>query len=100
MGCHFLLQGISPTQGPNPGLLHHKQILYCLSHQGSPTDIFFSIVLDICKGLTNKRLEQEMATHSSVPGWRIPWIEQAGGLQTMGSPRVRGEGVGASEQKA
>ena len=37
-GCHFLLQGISPTQGSNPGLLHYRQILYLLSHQGSPLD--------------------------------------------------------------
>ena len=28
--------GIFPTQGLNPGLLHCRQILYCLSHQGSP----------------------------------------------------------------
>ena len=35
MGCHFVLQGIFPTQGWNPGLLHFRQILYCLSHQGS-----------------------------------------------------------------
>ena len=34
-GCHSHLQGISPTQGSNPGLLHCSQILY-LSHQGSP----------------------------------------------------------------
>ena len=33
-GCHALLQGIFPTQGPNPGLLHCRQILYHLSHQG------------------------------------------------------------------
>ena len=36
VGCHFLLQGIFPTQGSNPGLLHCRQILYCLSHQRSP----------------------------------------------------------------
>ena len=35
VGCHFLLQGIFPTQGLNPGLLHCRQMLYCLSHQGS-----------------------------------------------------------------
>ena len=35
-GCHSLLQGIFPTQGSNPGLLHGRQILYCLSYQGSP----------------------------------------------------------------
>ena len=32
MDCHFLLQGIFPTQGLNPGLLHCRQTLYCLSH--------------------------------------------------------------------
>ena len=32
---HFLPQGIFPTQGSNLGLLHCRQILYCLSHQGS-----------------------------------------------------------------
>ena len=31
-----LLQGIFPTQGSNPGLQHHRQILYQLSHKGSP----------------------------------------------------------------
>ena len=36
VGSHSLLQGILPTQGSNPGLLHCKQILYHLSHQGSP----------------------------------------------------------------
>ena len=30
MGCHALLQGILPTQGWNPGLLHYRQILYHL----------------------------------------------------------------------
>ena len=36
VGCHALLQGIFPTQGLNPGLLHCRRILYRLSHQGSP----------------------------------------------------------------
>ena len=36
VGCHALLHGIFPTQGSNPGLPHCRQILYCLSHQGSP----------------------------------------------------------------
>ena len=34
-------------------------------------------------------LEKEMATHSSVLAWRIPWSEEPGGLQSMGSQRVR-----------
>ena len=36
MGSLYLLQGIFPTQGLNPGPLHCRQILYQLSHQGSP----------------------------------------------------------------
>ena len=35
VGSHFFFQGISSTQGLNPGLLHCRQILYHLSHQGS-----------------------------------------------------------------
>ena len=36
VGSRSLLQGIFPTQGSNPGLPHGRQILYHLSHQGSP----------------------------------------------------------------
>ena len=36
VGSHALLQGIFPNQGSNPGLLHWRWILYCLSPQGSP----------------------------------------------------------------
>ena len=34
-------------------------------------------------------LEEGMATHSSVFAWRIPWTEEPGGPQSMGSQRVR-----------
>ena len=34
-------------------------------------------------------LEKEMATHSSILAWKIPWTEEPGGLQSMGSQRVR-----------
>ena len=33
-------------------------------------------------------LEKEMATHSSILAWRIPWAEEPGGLQSTGSQRV------------
>ena len=33
-------------------------------------------------------LEKEMATHSSIPAWKIPWTEETGGLQSTGSQRV------------
>ena len=36
VGCHSLLQRLFPTQGSNPHLLHCRQILHHLSHQGSP----------------------------------------------------------------
>ena len=34
-------------------------------------------------------LEEGMAIHSSILAWRIPWIEEPGGLQSTGSHRVR-----------
>ena len=34
-------------------------------------------------------LEKETATHSSIHAWKIPWIEEPGGLRSMGSQRVR-----------
>ena len=34
-------------------------------------------------------LEKEMAAHSSILAWRIPWTEDPSRLQSMGSPRVR-----------
>ena len=33
-------------------------------------------------------LEKEMATHSSILAWKIPWTEDPGGLQSMGPQRV------------
>ena len=38
-------------------------------------------------------LDKEMATHSSILAWKIPWAEEPGGLQSMGLPRVRHEWV-------
>ena len=38
-------------------------------------------------------LEKEMATHSSILAWRIPWTEEPGGLQPIGSQRVRHDSV-------
>ena len=34
-------------------------------------------------------LEKEMATHSNILAWEIPWTEEPGELQSMGSQRVR-----------
>ena len=45
MGCHFLLQGIFPTQRSNLGVSHCRQMLYPLSHQGSPLIAEFRLKL-------------------------------------------------------
>ena len=36
-----------------------------------------------------KPLEKGMASYSSIQAWRIPWTEEPGGLQSLGSQRVR-----------
>ena len=36
-----------------------------------------------------RSLEKKIATHSSIFAWKIPWTEEPGGLQSMGSQRVR-----------
>ena len=38
---------------------------------------------------TGGEVEKEMATHSSILSWRIPWTEELGGLQSTGPQRVR-----------
>ena len=38
-------------------------------------------------------LAEEMATHSSILSWRIPWTEEPCGLQSMGSQRLRHDGA-------
>ena len=38
-------------------------------------------------------LEEGMATHSSILAWRIPWTEEPGGLQSIGSRRFRHDGA-------
>ena len=39
-------------------------------------------------------LKMGMATHSSILAWRIPWTEDSGGIQSMGSQRVGWQRVG------
>ena len=62
MGFLALLQGISPTQGSNPGLLHCRQILYWLSQQGSPT-------------LVKPNLQHlHHLLHVTLPSWRFSQV--------------------------
>ena len=52
----------------------------------------FDVAKEAIKGNTAKQgadpLKEEMATHSSILAWRIPWTEEPGGLQSMGLQRV------------
>ena len=64
VGCHLLLQGIFSTQRLNPHLLPWQAGSLPLSHQG---------------------MEKAMAPHSSTLAWKIPWTEERGRLQSMGS---------------
>ena len=78
MGCHFLLQSIFPTQGSNSGLLHCRQTLYRLSHQGSPR---WCIVLPIpwpcCTKLFQSCLTLCDSMDGNCPGSSVHGILQA-----------------------
>ena len=108
-GSLSLLQGIFPSQESTRGLLHCRRILYHLSYHGSPT-IEQASKLDYIRRIlggsdskestwdagdpysipgSGRSPGVEMATHSSILAWRIPWTEEYGGLQSMGSQRVR-----------
>ena len=56
VGSHALLQGIFPTCGSNPGLLHCRWILYHLSHQGSPR-ILEWVASSFSRGSSQPRIE-------------------------------------------
>ena len=75
VGSLSLLQGIFPTQGSNPGLLHSRHILYRLSHQGKPKNTGvggLSLLQGIFptqesnQGLLNCR---QILYHLSYQGW-------------------------------
>ena len=75
VGCHFLLQGIFLTQETNSGLPHCRQILYRLSYKGSPGTI---------RG-PGKFPGEGNGNPLQYFAWKIPWMEESGGLQSMGS---------------
>ena len=67
VGCHALLQGIFPTQGLNPGLLHCRWILYHLSHQESPWTLEW-VAYHFSKGSSQPRNETgSLALQNSLP---------------------------------
>ena len=85
VGSRSLLQGIFPSQGSNPGLLHCKQILYQLSHKGSPM---------FCKSTSNASAKSML---QSFPGGSVVknLLANAGDMSsTPGLGRCPGEGNG------
>ena len=101
MGCHFLLQGIFPTQGSNPGLPHCRQTLYHLSHQWSPRNINkssnkyqfssvqFSSVAQLCLTLCNP-MDCSMPVfpvHHQIPELAWTHVHQVSeAIQPLSSP--------------
>ena len=110
--------GIFPTQGSNLSLLHCRQILYHQSvPPGKPYSPNESLLISLpgwpradkddtgpwnFKNLNHRTenpksvqslrredpLEEAMAPHSSTLAWKVPWTEEPGRLQSMGSQRV------------
>ena len=81
VGCHALLQGIFPTQGSNPGLLHCRQILYHLSHQGNPaSSVQFSSVAQLCPTLCNPMdcIMPGFLVHHQLPELTQTHVHQVG----------------------
>ena len=68
-------------------LLLHKEILdFNLQRLVTMNFLEFFLFLDFY--LVWLQVEKEMATHSSILAWRIPWTKEPGGLLSMGSHRV------------
>ena len=92
-------RGSSQPRDGTLGLLHCRRILYCLSHQGDfPGDGSVVEPSRACLPVQEMQVrsldeedpwEEEMAPHPSILAWRIPWTEEPGGLQSVGSQRVR-----------
>ena len=58
VGSHALFRGIFPTQGSNLGLLHCRQIFYCLSYEGSPQDAIREGELEGVGGIAVSRVKR------------------------------------------
>jgi len=76
--------GIEPKSPVSPALQENS---LPLSHQGSKSTIL-QYKYPSQKRLSRKLMEKEIATHSSTLAWKIPWMEEPGGLQSMGLQKV------------
>ena len=66
---HSILQGIFPTQGSNLGLLHFRQIIYRLSHQGSPLNHYPILYLEYSVSGSWETLLERMGNRMRKFGW-------------------------------
>ena len=80
--CHFLLQGIFPTQGSNPGLQHCRQTLYCLNQGSQGAGINKGLIWET-QGMCNLRDVTRMQKPHSVSGHPLH-REKAGGGESRG----------------
>ena len=86
VGSLSLLQGIFPTQRPNPGLPHCKRILYQLSHKGSPRTLEWIAYPFACG---SSQPDYPFSSGSSQP--RLSPLQQ---IWRTGSGRSAREGIG------
>ena len=83
-----------PSMNPQPGLLAHSQgrnysslIFVSLKHQPVFTHSWNTVEI-YWNGVGVRGREKAMAPHSSTLAWKIPWMEEPGRLQSLGSLRV------------
>ena len=91
MGCHALIQGIFPTQGSNPSLPHCKQLLYHLSHWGSPR-ILEWVAYPFSRGFSQPRNTTGISCISG--GFFTSWATRGDQGSVSGLGRSPGEGNG------
>jgi len=60
----------------------------CVNKQYTRQQIYSSLTEANIYRRLSSHMEKGMATHSRILAWRIPWPEEPGGLQSMGSQRI------------
>ena len=89
-----------PSKCTQPAILHIEKNGLKGRFRDRYTDIWGSLITQLVKNLPAMQetrvhflgqedpVEKRMATHSSILAWRIPWAEEPGGLQSMGSQEL------------
>ena len=73
VSCHFLLQGFFLTQGSNPGLLHCRQILYHLSHQGIPEQTLWLVKTNLGTTALESKIQWDWGRElKNLHFWQVP----------------------------